>query len=239
MTDAQAAVLERHDVVPDPSWTWVQASLAIDFATGAPVGRQAGLWLRPWGPAQRPPSGSSRRRCARPRSKPRRPRNPPAPAIPPMTDAQRTFLEDRGAEPDPSWTWVQASLAIDVATGAPIGRQATEWLVDQGYAGPAAERIIEEARAAESTAPTEAVQQTEQAEAPPAPEVGALPPGATPVSDMLAQIEADRARREAAVEQRDHPRHPPPGRAHVHQGSGRRSADASWHGSRGNSARRP
>jgi conjugative relaxase-like TrwC/TraI family protein len=122
------------------------------------------------------------------------------PPITPMTEAQAAVLERHDVAPDPSWSWVQASLAIDAATGAPSGRQAKLWLQAMGHGAEAAERIIEEARAAESTAPTEAVQQTEQAEAPPAPEAGALPPGATPVSDMLAQIEADRERREAAVE---------------------------------------
>src|SRR5205814_10678628 len=52
MTEAQAAVLERHGVVPDPDWTWVQASLEIDAAMGTAIGRQATLWLEAQGHSQ-------------------------------------------------------------------------------------------------------------------------------------------------------------------------------------------
>jgi conjugative relaxase-like TrwC/TraI family protein len=211
MTDAQAAVLERHDVVPDPSWSWIQASLAIDFATGAPIGRQAGLWLQAMG--YRPESAEriieEALRPAAPEAP--APEEPPAPAIPPMTEAQRALLEDRGTEPDPSWSWVQASLAIDAATGAPTGRQATEWLVDQGYTAEAAARIVQEARAGASAAPIEVEAQPPPApveearpaapavEAAPAATAGALPPGATPAADLLAQLEAQRERQEQAT----------------------------------------
>ncbi|HEY7201966.1 MAG TPA: hypothetical protein VIC57_17220 [Candidatus Dormibacteraeota bacterium] len=128
-----------------------------------------------------------------------------------MTEAQQAYLEDRGVEPDPSWTWVQASLAIDAATGAPVGRQATGWLAEQGYAAEAAARIIEEARAGASAVPVEAEAEPTPAPAeeprPPAPEVaadaastaGALPPGATPAADLFAQLAAQRARQEEAT----------------------------------------
>jgi conjugative relaxase-like TrwC/TraI family protein len=46
MTEAQVATLARHGVVPERDLTWVQASLLIDDATGAPPGKQAATWLR-------------------------------------------------------------------------------------------------------------------------------------------------------------------------------------------------
>jgi conjugative relaxase-like TrwC/TraI family protein len=46
MTEAQVAVLARRAVVPEGDLTWVQASLLIDQATGAPVGQRATTWLR-------------------------------------------------------------------------------------------------------------------------------------------------------------------------------------------------
>ena len=45
MTEAQVAILARGGVVPERDLTWVQASLLIDEATGAPRGRQASRWL--------------------------------------------------------------------------------------------------------------------------------------------------------------------------------------------------
>jgi len=49
MTEAQVATLARHGVVPERDLTWVQASLLIDGAIGAPRGRQATAWLRQHG----------------------------------------------------------------------------------------------------------------------------------------------------------------------------------------------
>jgi conjugative relaxase-like TrwC/TraI family protein len=101
------------------------------------------------------------------------------PAITPMTDAQADLLERCRVIPDPGWSWVQASLAIDAAMDAPSGRQAALWLRALGHSAEMAERIVEQARGGPAAA---------------------LPPGATAASDVLAQIEKERARREAAIE---------------------------------------
>ena len=125
------------------------------------------------------------------------------PILTPMTDAQAAVLERHDVTPDPAWSWVQASLAIDAATGGPSGSQAKLWLRAMGHSFEAAERIVEQARAGVSAAQVEESQPAEQApadDAAPTPTADALPPGATPAADLLAQLEAERARREQATE---------------------------------------
>jgi hypothetical protein len=46
MTAKQAAVLAKHDALPEHGLSWVEASLLIDHATDAQPGEQAKAWLR-------------------------------------------------------------------------------------------------------------------------------------------------------------------------------------------------
>lgn len=108
---------------------------------------------------------------------------PTEPAVTRMTQAQAAVLERRGVKPDPAWTWVQASLQIDLAAGTPVGRQAELWLQAQGHSREAAARIVDEARAAGSPA-----------------KASDRPAGPVLASELLAQLEAERARRTAQVE---------------------------------------
>jgi conjugative relaxase-like TrwC/TraI family protein len=193
MTAAQEAVLEAHDLTPDPAWTWVDASLRIDVALGTPVGRQAQLWLEANGHS--PEDAARLISEARERqSRPEAPAEPPE--MTPMTEAQEALLQDRGVSPDPEWTWVQASLQIDAVLGTPLGQQAEQWLQEHGHSPESAASIVDQARALQTAA--EAAPAEEPAASEPAP---ALPPPAPLTAvDLIAQLEAERQRREAAIE---------------------------------------
>jgi conjugative relaxase-like TrwC/TraI family protein len=59
-------------------------------------------------------------------------RTPSAVLNAPMTDRQAAHLSDLGREPQPGWSWVRASVEIDVARGKPAGQMALGWLTGQG-----------------------------------------------------------------------------------------------------------
>jgi conjugative relaxase-like TrwC/TraI family protein len=105
------------------------------------------------------------------------------PAMTAMTQTQAAVLERHGVKPDPTWSWVQASLQIDLAVGTPVGRQAELWLHAQGHSREAAARIVEETRHVGSEPP-----QTDR------------PAGPMLASELLAQLEAERTRRAAQIE---------------------------------------
>jgi conjugative relaxase-like TrwC/TraI family protein len=66
----------------------------------------------------------------------------------PMTEAQVATLARGGEAPMRDLTWVQASLLIDRATGAPPGRRARSWLRENGADAEEASRVIERAEKA-------------------------------------------------------------------------------------------
>jgi hypothetical protein len=63
----------------------------------------------------------------------------------PMTEAQIATLARRGVTPDRDLTWVQASLLIDQATGAPRARRAAKWLRENGASKQEIPAILERA----------------------------------------------------------------------------------------------
>ena len=63
----------------------------------------------------------------------------------PMTEAQVAILARRGVVPNGELTWVEASLHIDEATGAPLGEKARTWLLENGASAEEAAEAIDRA----------------------------------------------------------------------------------------------
>ncbi len=64
----------------------------------------------------------------------------------PMTEAQVATLARRGVVPERDLTWVQASLLIDQASNAPIGKKAMTWLRENGASHEDATQVVERAK---------------------------------------------------------------------------------------------
>jgi len=71
----------------------------------------------------------------------------------PMTEKQVAVLARRGVVPDGECTWVEASLLIDQATGAPLGALAKKWLREKGLGEAGASVLVERAKEALASPP--------------------------------------------------------------------------------------
>lgn len=112
-----------------------------------------------------------------------------------MTERQAQFLQRLGRTPDARWSWVRASVELDITRGHPPGRLALGWLRGQGVPGDAAWSAVDGACRDAGVANPAA------RPAPDAPPVGPRWDGAA----LLDQVRAERASARATTQQRAMP----------------------------------
>jgi conjugative relaxase-like TrwC/TraI family protein len=117
---------------------------------------------------------------------PRYLRTPAYTARAPMSGRQADFLLALKREPGWGWSWVRASVEIDLALGHPAGQSALSWMTEQGVSPQAAWTAVDGAcREAGVRNPVPE----------PAPEV----PSVAPDWDTAATVDAARTERETAT----------------------------------------
>ena len=117
---------------------------------------------------------------------PRYLRTPAYTARAPMNGRQADYLLALKREPGWGWSWVRASVEIDLALGHPAGQSALSWMTEQGVSPSAAWVTVDTAcREAGIRNPT--------------PEPTPEPPSVAPNWDTAATLDAARAERGRAV----------------------------------------